>query len=59
MLTREIACVLQILTPLLLALVGLIKALDKVVLGLVIVVKALLHTILGTVAGALLALIIW
>ncbi|KAK4199255.1 hypothetical protein QBC40DRAFT_329395 [Triangularia verruculosa] len=54
-----LACVLQILTPLLLALVGLIKALDKVVLGLVIVVKALLHTILGTVAGALLALIIW
>ncbi|KAK4175093.1 hypothetical protein QBC36DRAFT_355641 [Triangularia setosa] len=54
-----LACVLQILTPLLLALVGLIKALDKVVLGLVIVIKALLHTILGTVAGALLALIIW
>jgi len=54
-----LACVLQILTPLILALVGLVKALDKVVLGLVIVVKALLHTILGAVAGLLLGLIIW
>ncbi|KAK4165655.1 hypothetical protein QBC43DRAFT_208318 [Cladorrhinum sp. PSN259] len=54
-----LACVLQLLTPLLLALVGLVKALDKVVLGLLIVVKGLVTTILGAVAGGLLALIIW
>jgi hypothetical protein len=51
--------VLAWLRPLLFALVGLIKALDKVVLGVLVLVKALLHTVLGTVAGALLELIIW
>ncbi|KAK4225753.1 hypothetical protein QBC38DRAFT_253216 [Podospora fimiseda] len=54
-----LACVLHLLTPLLLALVGLVKALDKVVLGLLIVVKGLLTTVLGALAGGLLALIIW
>jgi len=47
------------LTPLLLALVGLVKALDKVVVGLLIVVKTLVTGVLGTLAGGLLALIIW
>ncbi|KAK4187428.1 hypothetical protein QBC35DRAFT_552077 [Podospora australis] len=54
-----LACVLHLLTPLLLALVGLVKALDKVVLGLLIVVKGLLTTVLGAVGGLLLGLIIW
>lgn len=54
-----LACVLHLLTPLLLALVGLVKALDKVVLGLLIVVKGLVTAVLGTLAGGLLALIIW
>jgi len=53
-----LACVLAYLKPLLIALVGLIKALDKVVLGVLVLVKALLHTVLGTVAGALLELIL-
>ena len=47
------------MTPLLLALVGLVKALDKVVVGLLIVVKTLVTGVLGTLAGGLLALIIW
>ncbi|KAK4461960.1 hypothetical protein QBC42DRAFT_251970 [Cladorrhinum samala] len=54
-----LACVLHLLTPLLLALVGLVKALDKVVVGLLIVVKTLVTGVLGTLAGGLLALIIW
>ena len=52
------ACVLAYLKPLLIALVGLIKALDKVVLGVLVLVKALLRTVLGTVAAALLELIL-
>ncbi|KAH6617193.1 hypothetical protein F5144DRAFT_633462 [Chaetomium tenue] len=52
-----LACVLAWLKPLLLALVGLIKSLDKVVLGVLVLVKSLLTTVLGTVAGALLELI--
>ncbi|KAL2134874.1 hypothetical protein VTI74DRAFT_10600 [Chaetomium olivicolor] len=52
-----LACVLRNLTPLLLALVGLIKALDKVVAGILILVKALLSTALGIVAKLLLDLI--
>jgi len=53
-----LACVLAYLKPLLIALVGLIKALDKVVLGVLVLVKALLRTVLGTVAAALLELIL-
>lgn len=49
---------LAYLKPLLIALVGLIKALDKVVLGVLVLVKALLRTVLGTVAAALLELIL-
>jgi hypothetical protein len=52
-----VACVLVYLQPLLFALVGLIKALDKVVAGLLIVVKSLLTFVLGTVAGAVLELL--
>ncbi|KAK3303180.1 uncharacterized protein B0T15DRAFT_438497 [Chaetomium strumarium] len=52
-----LACVLDYLQPLLFALVGLIKALDKVVAGLLIVVKSLLTFVLGTVAGAVLELL--
>ncbi|KAK3292370.1 uncharacterized protein B0H64DRAFT_435137 [Chaetomium fimeti] len=52
-----LACVLGYLKPLLLALVGLVKALDKVVLGALVLVKSLLHTVLGAVAAALLELV--
>ncbi|KAK4236007.1 hypothetical protein C8A03DRAFT_45929 [Achaetomium macrosporum] len=52
-----LACVLVYLQPLLFALVGLVKALDKVVVGLLVVVKSLLTLVLGTVAGALLELL--
>ena len=45
------------LKPLLLALVGLIKSLDKVVVGVLILVKSLLSTVLGAVAALLLELI--
>jgi hypothetical protein len=52
----KIACVLAYLKPLLLALVGLIKSLDKVLVGVLILVKSLLSTVLGVVAAALLEL---
>ena len=45
------------LKPLLLALVGLIKSLDKAVVGVLILVKSLLSTVLGAVAALLLELI--
>jgi hypothetical protein len=48
---------LAYLKPLLLALVGLIKSLDKVVVGVLILVKSLLSTVLGAVAALLLELI--
>ncbi|KAK4034848.1 hypothetical protein C8A01DRAFT_48845 [Parachaetomium inaequale] len=53
-----LACVLAYLKPLLIALVGLIGALDKVVVGVLILVKSLLRTVLSAVAGLLLDLIL-
>ncbi|KAK3332313.1 hypothetical protein B0T19DRAFT_456951 [Cercophora scortea] len=53
-----LACVLVYLTPLILALGGLLKCLDAVVAGLLFAVKGILSVVLGTVAGALVALII-
>ncbi|KAK3682281.1 hypothetical protein B0T22DRAFT_484353 [Podospora appendiculata] len=53
-----LACVLVYLTPLILALGGLLKCLDAVVAGLLFAVKGILSAVLGTVAGALVALII-
>ncbi|KAG7286432.1 hypothetical protein NEMBOFW57_008742 [Staphylotrichum longicolle] len=52
-----LACVLAYLKPLLLALVGLIKSLDKVVVAVLILVKSLLSLVLGAVAALLLELI--
>lgn len=54
-----LACVLKYLTPLILALSGLIKCLDKVVAGLLFAVKGILDSVLGAVALGLLGLIIW
>ncbi|KAM7201576.1 hypothetical protein V8F20_004804 [Naviculisporaceae sp. PSN 640] len=53
-----LACVLVYLTPLILALSGLLKCLDKVVAGLLFAVKGILSSVLGAVAGGLLGLII-
>lgn len=52
------ACVLVYLTPLILALSGLLKCLDKVVAGLLFAVKGILSSVLGAVAGGLLGLIV-
>ncbi|KAM7184604.1 hypothetical protein V8F33_012894 [Rhypophila sp. PSN 637] len=53
-----LACVLIYLTPLILALAGLLKCLDKVVAGLLFAVKGILSAVLGAVAGGLVGLII-
>ncbi|KAK3316585.1 hypothetical protein B0H66DRAFT_641409 [Apodospora peruviana] len=53
-----LACVLIYLTPLILALSGLLKCLDKVVAGLLFAVKGILSAVLGAVAGGLLGLIL-
>ncbi|KAK3942652.1 hypothetical protein QBC46DRAFT_425795 [Diplogelasinospora grovesii] len=52
-----LACVLAYLTPLIIALSGLIKCLDKVVNGLLFAVKGILDSVLGGVAAALLGLL--
>jgi len=52
-----IGCILIYLTPLIFALHGLIKALDKVVAGVLILVGGLLHSILGALAGGILGLV--
>lgn len=54
-----LGCVLVYLTPLIIALSGLIKCLDKVVGGLLFAVKGILDALLGGIAGGLLGLIIW
>lgn len=54
-----LACLLPLITPLIIALSGLIKALDKVVAGLLILVGGLLHAILGGLAGGILGLVGW
>lgn len=56
--TSSPACVLVYLTPLILALGGLLKCLDRVVAGLLFAVKGILSSVLGAVAGGLLGLII-
>ncbi|EON99220.1 hypothetical protein UCRPA7_5252 [Phaeoacremonium minimum UCRPA7] len=52
-----LGCVLLYLKPLIIALSGLIKCLDKVVDGLLFAVKGILDALLGTIAGALLGLL--
>ncbi|KAJ4417288.1 hypothetical protein N0V85_001912 [Neurospora sp. IMI 360204] len=52
-----LGCLIPLLTPLLLALSGLLKCLDKVVTGLLFLVGGLLHSLLGGLAGGLLGLI--
>lgn len=52
------ACVLVYLKPLLLALIGLIKALDKVVLGLLIAVGGIVNALLAALGLGLLGIII-
>lgn len=54
---HQTGCLIPLLTPLLLALSGLLRALDKVVAGVLILVGGLLHAILGGLAGGLLGLI--
>lgn len=54
-----LGCVLIYLTPLIIALSGLIKALDKVVAGLLYAVKEILESLLGGIAAGLLGLVIW
>ncbi|KAK3401804.1 hypothetical protein B0T20DRAFT_346247 [Sordaria brevicollis] len=54
-----LACLLPLITPLIIALSGLIKALDKVVAGLLFLVGGLLSAILGGLAGGILGLIGW
>ena len=46
------------LTPLIIALSGLLKCLDKVVAGLLFAVRGILSAVLGAVAGGLLGLIL-
>ncbi|KAK0644178.1 hypothetical protein B0T16DRAFT_438345 [Cercophora newfieldiana] len=53
-----LACVLAYLTPLIVALSGLLKCLDKVVAGLLFAVKGILSSVLGGLAAGLLGLII-
>ncbi|KAK3381965.1 hypothetical protein B0H63DRAFT_546713 [Podospora didyma] len=53
-----LGCILVYLTPLILALSGLLKCLDKVVAGLLFAVKGILTEILGALAGGLLGLLI-
>ena len=53
----HVGCVLLYLKPLIIALSGLIKCLDKVVDGLLFAVKGILDALLGTIAGALLGLL--
>ena len=55
---RDTACVLIYVTPLIIAIGGLLKCLDKVVAGLLIAVGGILHLVLGAVAGGLLGLIL-
>ena len=52
-----LGCVLIYLNPLIIALSGLIKCLDKVVDGLLFAVKGILDSLLGAIAGALLGLL--
>lgn len=48
------ACVIANVKPLLFALVGLVKGLDKIVVGVVVVVKGLLTGVLGALCGSVL-----
>ncbi|EGO54284.1 hypothetical protein NEUTE1DRAFT_124565 [Neurospora tetrasperma FGSC 2508] len=52
-----LGCLIPLLTPLLLALSGLLRSLDKVVGGVLVLVGGLLHAVLGGLAGGLLGLI--